>query len=73
VNLAKQAGLADEHAALFKLFSKLVHPSSYLSNDYKNAASEEVRTILHARAQLYAWDTLGRISKAVGMPATPAH
>jgi len=67
-NIAKSVGLSKEHSALFKLFSKLVHPSSYLVNDYKNAASEEIRKMLQIHAQLYAWDTFGRICDAVSMP-----
>lgn len=67
-NIAKSVGLSREHSALFKLFSKLVHPSSYLVNDYKNAASDEIRMTLQIHAQLYAWDTFGRICDAVSMP-----
>jgi hypothetical protein len=32
-NIAGSLGLEAEHKALFKMFSKLVHPSSYLVND----------------------------------------
>lgn len=67
-NIAKSIGLSAEHGALFKLFSKLVHPSSYLVNNYENAASGEIRMILQIRAQLYAWDMFGRICDAVSMP-----
>ncbi len=66
--IAPKVGLANEHKALFKLFSKLVHPSSYLTNDYGNAASKEVRAILQMHAQLYAWDTFGRICDAQSVP-----
>jgi len=67
-DMAKSVGQSDEHKALFKLFSKLVHPSSYLINDYKNAASNEIRMILQVHSQLYAWDTFSRICDAVSMP-----
>ncbi len=66
--IAKSAGLAKEHSALFKLFSKLIHLSSYLINDYKNAASNETAMILQIHAQLYAWDTFRLICDAVSMP-----
>ena len=66
--IAKSVGLLSEHRALFKLFSKLVHPSSYLVNDYKNAASDEIAMIPQIHAQLYAWDTFSRICDKVSMP-----
>ena len=68
VDIAKSLGRGEEHKALYKLFSKLVHPSSYFVNDYKNAASDEVRTTLQLHAQFYAWDTFGRICDEVMMP-----
>jgi len=66
--IAKSVGLAREHNTLFKLFSKLVHPSSYLTNDYGNAASDETAKNLQIHAQVYAWDTFSRICDAVSMP-----
>lgn len=66
-NLAKKNGLQNEHKALFKLFSKLIHPSSYLVND-ATASSDENFRILQMHAQLYALDTFSRIAKAVSLP-----
>ena len=66
--IADSVGLRKEHRALFKLFSKLVHPSSYLVNDYKTAASDEIAMTLQIHAQLYAWDTFCRICDKVSMP-----
>ena len=66
--IAREVGLANEHKALFKLFSKLVHPSSYLTNDYSNAASIEVRAILQIHTQLYAWDIFIRICDVQSVP-----
>jgi hypothetical protein len=66
--IAPTVGLANEHKALFKLFSKLVHPSSHLTNNYENAASQQVRAILQIHAQLYAWDTFNRICDAQSVP-----
>jgi hypothetical protein len=67
-SIAKALDKGDEHKNLFKLFSKLVHPSSYLVNDSANAASPEVRSILQTHCQLYAWDLFSRICDAVGVP-----
>ena len=39
--IAQQIGRSEEHKNLYKLFSKIVHPSSHLVNDYKNASSIE--------------------------------
>lgn len=65
--LAKSLGLAKEHEALFKLFSKLVHPSSYLVND-RTASSDDNTMVLQVHAQLYAGDTFTRISDAFSVP-----
>lgn len=67
-SIAESVGQTEEHRALFKLFSKLVHPSSYLVNSYSFAESQEVRVILQVHAQLYALDTLSRICDALSVP-----
>jgi len=67
-NLAKTVGLEKEHKALFKLYSKLVHPSSYLVNDYDNAASIENQKTLQIHAQLYAHDTISRVCDELCLP-----
>ncbi len=67
-NLAKTVGLENEHNALFKLYSKLVHPSSYLVNDYNGAASIENQKILQIHAQLYAYDSISIICEALEVP-----
>lgn len=69
-SIAKSCGMSDEHAALFKMFSKLVHPSSYLVNDYSNATSPQVFAILSIHLQLYAWDLFSRICDALEVPET---
>lgn len=66
--IANDLGLSREHKSLFKLITKLVHPSSYLTNDYGNAASSETKSILQIHAQLYAWDTFSRICDVVPVP-----
>jgi hypothetical protein len=67
-NLANKVGQQDEHKALFKLYSKLVHPSSYLVNDYGGASSIENQKILQIHAQLYAHDTINRVCEELSVP-----
>lgn len=67
-NLAKTVGLENEHSALFKLYSKLVHPTSYLVNDYNGASSIENQKTLQIHAQLYAYDTISRICEELEVP-----
>ncbi|TIL86906.1 MAG: hypothetical protein E5Y73_26400 [Mesorhizobium sp.] len=67
-SMAADLGSTSEHKALFKMFSKLVHPSSYLINNYDNAAAQEMRAILQVHLQLYAWDALSRISGVFSVP-----
>jgi len=67
--IAKEVGLSEEHKNLYKLFSKIVHPSSYLVNDYKNAASTEIKMILQIHAQIYALDSFSRICAHFNVPA----
>lgn len=66
--IANDLGRSREHKSLFKLTTKLVHPSSYLINDYGNAASSETKSILQIHAQLYAWDTFSRVCDEVPVP-----
>lgn len=67
-NLANNVGQQDEHKALFKLYSKLVHPSSYLVNCYGDASSIENQKILQIHAQLYAHDTISRVCEELSVP-----
>lgn len=67
-NIAKIVGFENEHKGLFKLYSKLVHPSSYLVNSYNNAASIENQKILQIHAQLYAHDSIELISNVFNIP-----
>lgn len=66
--LARSAGLESEHRALFQLFSKLVHPSSYLINRADEPYSDITRNILVIHLQLYAGDLLERIRGALNVP-----
>ncbi|MGC3875372.1 DUF5677 domain-containing protein [Halomonas sp. GXIMD04776] len=67
-NLANKVGQEKEHKALFKLYSKLIHPSSYLVNDYGSASSLENQKILQIHAQLYAHDTVSRVCEELSVP-----
>ncbi|MCR8718251.1 DUF5677 domain-containing protein [Pseudomonas syringae] len=66
-NLAKTVGMEDEHAAMFKLYSKLVHPSSYLVNDHSASSIENQKT-LQIHAQLNAHDSISRVCEKLGVP-----
>jgi hypothetical protein len=66
--IAKKLGKLDEHKSLFKLFSKIVHPTSYLINNPADASSEENFCILHIHAQIYAWDSFQRICEKLSLP-----
>jgi hypothetical protein len=72
-SIAGTLGREEEHRSLFKLFSKLVHPSSYLVNDYENAASDETFLILQSHVQLYSWELFTRISDALHVPEDVRH
>lgn len=62
---AKIVGLEKEYKAMYKLFSKYVHPSSYTINaGYKEIHSGKVRNIFLIHAQLYAGDTFRLIKEA---------
>jgi len=67
-NIAKSLGLHEEHKIFLKIYSKLVHPTSYLINDPDNAAADEIRNLLHAFTQIYALDTCERICDEFSIP-----
>jgi hypothetical protein len=66
--LATEVGLEDEHKALFKLFSKLVHPTSYLVNGGNALDDQQVRNVLLIHLQLYTIDTLKRVADKLVLP-----
>lgn len=65
--LAKAAGLEREYKGLFKLYSKYVHPSSWIVNAGERTQSWDVRNIFIIRAQYHAFDILTRISDSFGL------
>ncbi len=61
----------DEHKSLYKVFSKLLHPTSYLVNSSpEEIQNPEMRNLLIIHIQLYAWDIVGSIRNTVGFPAS---
>jgi hypothetical protein len=66
--LVRETGQEQEYRALFKLFSKLVHPTSYLINHGTVMDDHQTRTVLLTRFQLYALDLLKRIADEMGVP-----
>ena len=65
-NLAENVGLLAEYEAFFKVYSKLVHPTSFLVNDAKNTNNGDTKDILLMQLQLYAADTFHRVSEEFG-------
>lgn len=70
--LAKFFGKEAEHSSLFKIFSKLLHPTSYLVNTTpEEIQSIEIRKTLIIHVQLYAIDILGTLQVALEFPSNP--
>jgi hypothetical protein len=63
-DLADAAGLRHVYDALFKLYSKYVHPSSWLVNASRQMI-DEYKDAFVLEAQRYALDTLHMVSEAV--------
>jgi hypothetical protein len=66
--IAKDAGAEKEYKSFFKIFSKLVHPSSLLVNGPTFADSLEVRAMLQIHAQVYGWSVFSLVSKHFEVP-----
>jgi len=61
--LAQKVGMSEEYTALFKLYSKLLHPTSYSVNVTPDEVGSLVnRNILLIQLQVYGHDLLGRSS-----------
>jgi hypothetical protein len=61
-NLARDVGCTEDYNALYKLFSKYVHPSSYLVNMPDEVRrNDETLNIFLIHASLYSGDTYGRL------------
>ncbi len=66
--LAREVGMEREHKSLFKIFSKLVHPTSYLVNSGNAMTDAQMRDVLLVHFQLYILDLLKRVSDEMGVP-----
>ena len=66
--LARVVKLEQEYKSLFKIFSKLVHPTAYLVNSGNVITDSQMRDVLFAHFQLYLLDLLGRVSDEMGVP-----
>lgn len=65
-DIARIVGLEKEYKALYKLFSKYVHPTPYIINGSpEEIHGNEVRNIFLIHAQLYAGDTFQRIKEVI--------
>lgn len=64
--LASAVGMENEYEAFFKLYSKYIHPSSWLVNS-PEARRDEWKGILALQAQLYGGDTFVRVRDAMGI------
>jgi hypothetical protein len=70
-DIAKDMGKEAEHKSIFKMFSKLLHPTSYLVNSSPaEIQNNETRNTLIIHIQLYAWDIIGCIRQSIGFPSS---
>ncbi len=68
--LAEMFHLEEDYDALYKLASKIVHPSSYLVNGRPHVDTNDMRNVLLITLQLKARDSLARIGIDLGIPDT---
>jgi hypothetical protein len=61
--LAKAVGQEAEYGAFYKLYSKLVHPSSWAVNWPATSTSDMYRATLCANGQVYAWEILQTVER----------
>jgi len=66
--LAREVGLERERKSLFKIFSKLVHPTAYLVNSGNVMTDPQMGDLLLVHFQIYTRDLLKRISDEMGVP-----
>ena len=66
-DLAKDVGQEAEYRAFYKLYSKLVHPSSWSVNWPDASASDMYRVALAGNAQAYAWQILETVERLWGV------
>jgi len=66
-DLAKATGHKDEYDAFYRLYSKLVHPSSWLVNWPGAVSSEMYHYTLSLNAQIYGWNILKAVNDKFGV------
>jgi hypothetical protein len=67
-DVAKEVGLQDEHKAFYKLYSKLVHPSSFSVNWPDAALSTMYRDSMVGNMQVYAISMLEEMRTKANLP-----
>ena len=67
-SIAEKVGEMEEYTALFKLFSKLLHPSSYLINSPTIAGCMDNFNILIVSAQKYAFELFEILKNELNVP-----
>jgi hypothetical protein len=67
-DLAKETGETEDYQAFYKLYSKLVHPSSWSVNSPTAVATPMYRQALVVNAQVYGWRILGAIEDGFEIP-----
>ena len=69
VELAREVGEQEDYAAFYKLYSKLVHPSSWSVNSPSAVATPMYRQTLVINAQIYGWRLLHAVEEQFGVSA----
>jgi hypothetical protein len=72
-DLAKAAGHKAEYDAFYKLYSKLVHPSSWSVNWPGAVSSAMYRATLSANAQIHGWRILETVEKEFTVSSTECY
>jgi hypothetical protein len=72
-DLARQTGHKAEYDAFYKLYSKLVHPSSWSVNWPGAVSSAMYRATLSVNAQRHAWRILETVDKEFSISATECY
>jgi hypothetical protein len=66
-DLAKELGELEDYDAFYKLYSKLVHPSSWFVNSRTAVATPMYRQTLIVNAQVYGWRLLQGVEELFGL------
>jgi hypothetical protein len=72
-DLARELGELEDYAAFYKLYSKLVHPSSWSVNSPTAVETPMYRQTLVANAQIYGWRLLRAVEDQFGVLADQSY